>query len=83
MDDLKLYGKNERELNSLRNTVYIFSQDIGMKFAMGKCKVVTMQQRRMKHSDGLKLLDGELIKEIATAEYKYLGLLQDGQIRHR
>ena len=58
MDDLKLYVKNERQLNSSINTVHIFSQEIGMKFGMDKCKVLTMQQGRMKHSDGLKLPDG-------------------------
>ena len=54
-----------------------------MKFGMHKCKVLTMQQGRMKHWDGLKLLDGELRKETDTAGYKYLGKLHDGQIRHR
>ena len=51
-----------------------------MKFGMHKCKVLTMQQGRMKHWDGLKLLDGELMKETDTAGYKYLGKLHDGQI---
>ena len=77
LDDRKLYGKNERELNSLINTMHIFSQDVGMKFSNGKCKVLTMQQRRMKRSDGLKLSDGEMMKEIDTTGYKYLGILQD------
>ena len=30
MDDLKIYGKNEREINGLVSTVEIFSYDIGM-----------------------------------------------------
>ena len=34
MDDIKLYEKNERELNSLINTVHILSQDVGMKFGI-------------------------------------------------
>ena len=41
-----------------------------------------MQRGRIKYSDGLKLLDGELIKEIDTG-YKYFGKLQGGQIRYR
>ena len=32
MDDLKLYEKNKKELNSLIKTVHLFSQDIGIKF---------------------------------------------------
>ena len=30
MDDLKLYGRNEKEINSLVPTVRVFSSDIGM-----------------------------------------------------
>ena len=37
MDDLKLYGKNENQINSLINTVKIFSEDIKMKFGLDKC----------------------------------------------
>ena len=55
MDDVKLYGKNERELISLINTVHIFSQDIGMKFDMDNAT-------KKNHSDGLKLQDGKLMK---------------------
>ena len=66
MDDLKLYWKNEGELNSFTNTVTRFSQDVIMKFGMSKYKVLMMEQGRIKHSDGLKLPDGELMKETDT-----------------
>ena len=43
MDDLKLYRKTERELNSLViNVVHVFLEDIGMKFGMEKCNVMTI-----------------------------------------
>ena len=32
LDDLKLYGRNQREIQSLLNTVKMFSDDICMKF---------------------------------------------------
>ena len=53
-----------------------------MKFGINKCKVLTMQRGRIKHSDGLKLPDGELMKEIDIAGYRYLGMPQDDQITH-
>ena len=37
MDDLKMYGKNEREINALSFTIEIFSIDIGMEFGI-KCE---------------------------------------------
>ena len=34
MDDLKLYGKNEKEIKGLVPTVEVFSQNIGMEFGL-------------------------------------------------
>ena len=83
MDDLKLYGKTERELNSLVNTVHGFSEDIGMKFGMDKCNVMMMTRGKMKDSNGVKLPDGETMKQIEKEGYKYLGFVQDDQVRHK
>ena len=43
MDDLKLFAKNEKEIDSLVQTVRIFSDDIGMKFGLEKCAAMTMK----------------------------------------
>ena len=40
MDDLRLYGKTERELQLLVCTVRIASYDIRMRFGMRKCNIV-------------------------------------------
>ena len=37
MDDLKLYAKNEKGLESLVQIVRIFIDDIGMAFGIDKC----------------------------------------------
>ena len=42
MDDLKQYPKSERELDSLIQTVRIFSGDVGMVFGLGKCAVLVL-----------------------------------------
>ena len=44
MDDLKLFGKNEREIDSLVKTVQVISKDIGMEFGIKKCGVVIMKR---------------------------------------
>ena len=36
IDDLKLYSRNEKELDSLIQTICIFSKDIGMEFSIEK-----------------------------------------------
>ena len=60
----------------------MFSQYIGVKFGMDKCKVLTMQQGRMEYLERFKLTDDELMKEIDTGGCKSLGISQDDQISH-
>ena len=57
MDDLKLFAKNEKEIDSLVQTVRIFSDDIGMKFGLEKCAAMTMKRGKRVHSDGIALPD--------------------------
>ena len=45
MDDLKLYSQSEKGLNSLLETVHVFSEDIGMEFSIEKC--ATLRKERL------------------------------------
>ena len=37
MDNLKLYSRSQKGLDSLAQTVHVFSEDIGMEFGIEKC----------------------------------------------
>ena len=76
MDDLKLYARSERELDSLVQTVRIFSDDIGMEFGMDKCAVLVMKRGRVVRTEGIELPNGRKMKEVDLSGYKYLGVLQ-------
>ena len=39
VDDLRLYNRSEKGLDSLVQTVCVFSEDIGMEFGIEKCAV--------------------------------------------
>lgn len=41
MDDLKLYGKNDCELDGLLKIVKTFSDDFGKTFGLDKCAQAT------------------------------------------
>ena len=43
MDDIKLFAKNEKELETLIQTVRIYSQVIGMEFGIEKCAMLVMK----------------------------------------
>ena len=75
MDDLKLYAKNEKGLESLVQTVRIFSDDIGMKFGISKCATLALKRGKITNFDGISLSDGKVMKGlIKVAGYKYLGI---------
>ena len=76
MDDLKLYGTSEEMLDSLIQTVRIFSDDIGMQFGLEKCGILVLERGKVIKSDGIELPNGERMREIDLDGYKYLGILQ-------
>ena len=39
MDDLKLYSRSEKGLDSLVQTVRVFSEDVGIQFGIEVCYV--------------------------------------------
>ena len=58
MDDLRLFAKNKNQIDSLVQTVRIFSEDIGMQFGIKKCGVLIMERGNVTRTDGIKLQDG-------------------------
>ena len=44
MDDLKLYSPSEKRLDSLVQTVRVFSEDVGMEFGIEKCAMLVMEK---------------------------------------
>ena len=63
MGDLKLYGKNSSQIDSLVQTVWNYSEDIGMKFGIDKCAVLELERGKLVRSKGIELPDGENIKD--------------------
>ena len=43
MNDLKVYGKDKAEIESLVSTVQLISQDIGTEFGIKKCGVAVSE----------------------------------------
>ena len=44
INDLKLFAKSKSQVDSLVQTVYIFSKNIGIQFGIKKCGVVIMER---------------------------------------
>ena len=58
IDDLKLYGKTECELQSLVHTVRIISKDNGMEFEMDKSSTVHIKKGKICDMEDMEMPDG-------------------------
>ena len=81
MDDLKLFAKSEEQTNTLVRTVYVFSTNIGMEFGTRKCEILTMKRGKIVKSEGTKLPDGEVIKQVEQEGYTHLGIIELDKIK--
>ena len=74
--------KYEKEIETLIHAVRIYSQDIGMELAIGKCAMLVMKSGKRHLTDGMELPNQDKIKTFAENEtYKYLGILEAESIK--
>ena len=64
-------------MESLIQTVHVFSEDIGMELRIEKCAMLVIEKGKIVKSVGIELPDGKVIKSLQKDEsYKYLGILE-------
>ena len=72
-DDVKLFVKNEKEMETLIPAVRIYSQDIGMEFNIERCGMLVMISGKQHLNDGMELPSQVKIRTLGENEtYKYL-----------
>ena len=74
MDDIKLYARNEQNIDSLIHLTRVFSSNIGMKFGLEKCGRLIVNRGKVKSTSGISLSEGQI--DDIDESYKYLGILQ-------
>ncbi|KAI3374267.1 hypothetical protein L3Q82_006114 [Scortum barcoo] len=74
MDDIKLYAKSERDIDSLIRTTRIYSNDIGMTFRLDKCGRMVTKRGGAVRTEGDRLSDGN-IADIEDS-YRYFEIPQ-------
>ena len=83
MDNLNLYAKSQRVLDSLIQTMKSFSDDVGMAFGLDKCVVLVLERAKMIQTEEIELTDGKRMREVNLDGYKYLGVLELESIMNR
>ena len=83
MDDLKLFAKDDKDLEGMLLTVKKFSDDIGMTFGLDKCAKATFKRGKLTQTTSLELDRSTIIKDLEQEElYKYLGVNENDGIQH-
>ena len=72
MGDLKMFPKSKNQIDYLVQTVHLFSEYTGMQFGIKKCGVRTMERGKVIRTDGIRLPDGQHMKDIDETDYTYL-----------
>ena len=84
MDDLKLFAKNDDELEKLLSIVKSFSDSIKMNFNTDKCAKLTIKRGKHQSASNISLDEHTSIKELEHhEEYKYLGISEGAGINHK
>ena len=82
-DDLKLFLKDDNNLEGLLKTVKKFSDDIGMSFGLHKCTKATFKRAKLTRTTSVVLDRNTVIKDLEQEEgYKYLGVDESNAIQH-
>ena len=82
MDDIKLFAKNGKELDSLIQTVSTYSQHIGMEFSIEKCLMLIMKSGKWHTMEGVERPSQVKIRTLGKKEtFKYLGILDADTIK--
>ena len=75
MDDLKLFAKNDQQLQDLLNIVKQLSDNIRMEFGLDKCAKATSFRGKLLKAKNITLDTITIVKELEPEEsYKYLGI---------
>ena len=82
MDDVKVFVKNEKELENLIQIIRIFSQDIGIKFGIDKYTMLIMKTEERVSVEGIELQNQGCIRMFGEKEnYKYLEIFKADMIK--
>ena len=57
------------------------SKDIGMEIGMDKCNTVRIKKGKIYDMEDIEIRNGQQMKQNEGSGYKYLGIIQDSEIK--
>ena len=61
--------------------VHVFSTDISIEFWIKKCGILTIKKGKVVKSEGIKLPDRVVMKQVGQEEYIFLGIIELDKIK--
>ena len=84
MDDLKLLGRNEKDLKNEIKIVHTISKDLNMNFGLEKCARICLNRGWVQSKMHIGNTFENDIKELDPRKaYKYLGIEESFDIQHK
>ena len=84
MDDVKLLGRNENDLENEMKIVQTISKDINMKFGLEKCPRIFLKRGSVQCKMHVGSTFENDVKELDPRKaYKYLGIEESFDIQHK
>ena len=82
-NEIKLFAKYEKELETLIQAVRIYGEDRGLEFGIEKYAEPIKKSGKRQMTEGIELPNQEKIRTHEEKEtYKYLGTLEADTIKH-
>ena len=81
MSDIKLFIKNEKELETLTQAAKIYCQYIRMEFSREKCAIPIMKNGKKTHDERNGTTKQGKIRILWEKTYKYLGIFEEDDIK--
>ena len=81
MNDLKLFSKSDKQIDTPARTIHVFSTGIRMEFGMKKCGIITMKRGKVVRCEGINNSNNEVMKKVEKEGYTYLGIVELDKIK--
>ena len=82
MDDIKVFARNGKELETLIHAVRIYSHNTGMEFGIQNYAALVMKRVTRYLIDGMELPNQDTIRRLGEKEtYKYLSIVEADTIK--
>ena len=79
IDDLKMYGSSESNLERVMRTVKGGMDYIGLKWNEKKCVVVHVKRGCVKQTENIEIDELKSIRSLGESTYKFLGVLENSK----